>query len=828
MTDGVRRLNHEEAEMLISARMDEQLDRADSRALLVHLQTCESCRAFAVQSEVLGRELAALPVLPPSALVDRQIRETIGKGRSRWSLATLFPAGGGGGGLRVAAGALAMLTLVSVFLLIRMAGDQSGDMPTIQAPNGGVAQQIDRTSTSETALLGEAGGPTETPRVVVQKTPESGSTEVGASTEVAGGPTEEAGIPPEDTTAPEIEPTRTLDSSFVYTIDKTRTPATGTQVPTETAEPAATESSGDVAVAAVMVDEGTPADTGVPDTASADESPVATEPAATPTSDEIAEPTETPRAPAETPTMEATSTQEAPTEEPATEEPTSTPEAATSTPAEPTATETPVEISVDPTEVPAEPTAPPPGGESALQIEVEPADGSASPGAQEGATTGESSAPEPTQTPLPPTPTPSEPFAQPTIAPISGQTGGIQGTGESTGGTGADSPQIVPSGGEDGAGESGPAASSGAGVGAAGTEQQDDPDVGDNGGETGSSPQIVSTDATSVPEGVGGEDTQDAQGGDNQVPSEIPTVDDSVEPSGLDLSQTVTGLPAGTSSPEGRLEFSPGMNLYVVIAPDGQLAVADLEGELVVTLGNGDLPVWSGNALMFSTPGDSGTQVGIWNSDSGDLNIIPPSENEASDDVPVGGDGTSIYFLRSYPSSGILELRSATIDGSDNGVFWTSDSVRLGGVRPLYSESGIYLPTDSEWLFIDWDGNESSLGANPYGFVGAPVLSPGGGLMAYSAGDQVFVAWSTEPGAAVASAPYTQPGGYAFATSGEEVVVSDGSSLHVISYEDNDLGSLGGNQPIGAVYWISDTIYYVQIGEDAALKSTSLAALQSE
>ena len=46
--------------MLISARMDEHLDRADSRALLVHLQACESCRAFAVQSEVLGRELAAI------------------------------------------------------------------------------------------------------------------------------------------------------------------------------------------------------------------------------------------------------------------------------------------------------------------------------------------------------------------------------------------------------------------------------------------------------------------------------------------------------------------------------------------------------------------------------------------------------------------------------------------------------------------------------------------------------------------------------------------------------------------------------------------------
>ncbi len=123
---------------------------------------------------------------------------------------------------------------------------------------------------------------------------------------------------------------------------------------------------------------------------------------------------------------------------------------------------------------------------------------------------------------------------------------------------------------------------------------------------------------------------------------------------------------------------------------------------------------------------------------------------------------------------------------------------------------------------------QSSLGENPYGFVGAPVLSPGGGLMAYSAGDQVIVAWTIRPGNAVATAPFSAPGGYAFATSGEQIVISDGSSLHVISYEGDDLGTLSGNQPIGGVYWISDTIYYLQIGQDAALKSTSQAAIESE
>ena len=231
---------------------------------------------------------------------------------------------------------------------------------------------------------------------------------------------------------------------------------------------------------------------------------------------------------------------------------------------------------------------------------------------------------------------------------------------------------------------------------------------------------------------------------------------------------------------------------------------------------------------MFSPSGEAGAQVGIWNSDSGELSYIPASESEASDDVPIGGDGTAFYYLRIYPGSGIVELRSATIAGSDNGVIWTSDSVTLGGALPLYSDSGVYLPTDSEWLFIDWAGNESSLGANPYGYVGAPILSPGGSLMAYSAGNEVIVAWTDSPGSAVSTAPYSGPGGYAFATSGEEIVVSDGSSLHVITYDGQDLGTLSGSQPIGGVYWISDTIYYLQIGEDAALMATSLAAIQSE
>src|SRR5690606_75221 len=145
------------------------------------------------------------------------------------------------------------------------------------------------------------------------------------------------------------------------------------------------------------------------------------------------------------------------------------------------------------------------------------------------------------------------------------------------------------------------------------------------GNDDGSSPPIVPSGGTGVPDGVGGDTGGSPYGGDAEVTSAVPTADDSLEPMGLDLSDTVAGLPSGTTSPLGRLEFSPGMNLYAVTAPDGALAVADLEGDLVVTFAGGDLPVWSGAGLMFSSPGNSGSRVGLWNSEDGTVSYIEQS-----------------------------------------------------------------------------------------------------------------------------------------------------------------------------------------------------------
>ena len=156
---------------------------------------------------------------------------------------------------------------------------------------------------------------------------------------------------------------------------------------------------------------------------------------------------------------------------------------------------------------------------------------------------------------------------------------------------------------------------------------------------------------------------------------------------------------------------------------------------------------------------------------------------------PSAAMASSFYFLRTYP--GKRHCRAPLRDRStDRTTACFGPPTRLRSVergpsgrrmasicRPIPNgSSSTGLATNRRWARI------------PTASIGAPVLSPGGGLMAYSAGDQVIVAWTTEPGAAVATAPFARRGGYAFATSGEEIVISDGSSLHVISYDGDGSG----------------------------------------
>src|SRR5680860_1338791 len=92
---GLRGLTHDEAEEMLSARQDAPVDPFDNRALLSHLQECFACRAFAIQLEIMSRELEALPRLPASPSVRREVHQRIQTPPPFWSRWTMNPTGGG-------------------------------------------------------------------------------------------------------------------------------------------------------------------------------------------------------------------------------------------------------------------------------------------------------------------------------------------------------------------------------------------------------------------------------------------------------------------------------------------------------------------------------------------------------------------------------------------------------------------------------------------------------------------------------------------------------------------------------------------------------------
>ena len=74
--------------------------------------------------------------------------------------------------------------------------------------------------------------------------------------------------------------------------------------------------------------------------------------------------------------------------------------------------------------------------------------------------------------------------------------------------------------------------------------------------------------------------------------------------------------------------------------------------------------------------------------------------------------------------------------------------------------------------------------------------------------------------------PFT--GGFDFASSGEEMVVSNGSSLDIYSIYGEYLGTGSGSNPTGPPYWSDDTIYYLDIGGTTTLRSVSSSELLAQ
>lgn len=270
-------ISHHEAEVLISARLDQRLDPLTERELAAHLATCPRCRAFARATSALASGLRELPSLPASPAVSRGVRARIEEGRSPWLNL--------GGPWTNPGPALSTLAIIAVVLLLGFFVLNRFVLDGRHTPD----QEHQQLASQPTV-------PPQTPRnFVLPGTPEPTATSEPEATET---PT----IPPEPTETQAPEPTATSEPEPT---------ATTPPEPTATEPPA-------VARAAIEATS-EPVDL----TGAAAETPEAT---ATEAASPQPSPTVTPEPtaadpPAETPAPEPTSTPEPSTPTPSDESP---------------------------------------------------------------------------------------------------------------------------------------------------------------------------------------------------------------------------------------------------------------------------------------------------------------------------------------------------------------------------------------------------------------------------------------------------------------------------------------------------------------------------
>ncbi len=302
-------------------------------------------------------------------------------------------------------------------------------------------------------------------------------------------------------------------------------------------------------------------------------------------------------------------------------------------------------------------------------------------------------------------------------------------------------------------------------------------------------------------------------------------------PSVLDSADVVGNLGSGIAAQSGRLEFRLFIDWYTVTLSEGSLAVADTSGSILMNLGPAGYPIWSpqGLVLLYANYAGAYPEVRTWDSETGSVYQVTPPNGVAVSDIPGGWFGGRFYYQRTFPDSpGLIEIRSASWDGSDDQLVWSGSEVYPVSARPLSITTGLLIATSSNWLLITPDGSSIDMGGNPFGSIGAPILSPGGSLIAYNAGGQVYVALTDNPGVPINGGfPYDGGfgAGFAFATTGEEVVVSGSNGLTLYSIYGSTLGSAPANVPVAAPYWIEDRIYFLEIGATTTLRVVSASAI---
>jgi Putative zinc-finger len=754
-----RALSHDQAEQLISDRLDGPLNPQDSRDLLLHLAGCQSCTAFAVQMEVMARELEALPMLPASPVVSRQVRETIYSKQSFWDRLGLSFQPGRWSAMPAAVAALAVvISLASVLLIRQQQQPEPAAVPAaIEGPSE-LAQvetgQPTATENSVAAVNQDRAAATNTVRVV--QPPPSTTQEAAIDTSRY-----------EETLTPSALAAGGTGTSEVSAAQPGETAQTGNQAP---ASSTATESisGGDstsdkpaaTGVNPVQVAESESNQTTTAESDSENIDPSATTEAGTNSNAVIAADESNSATPDDESIVEIGSTATATPTEQAESAVTATP-----TPSEiveeSTATEVPTDI---PTEIPTELSSP-----TATATELI----------------------EPSLTPT----VEEQPFVQPTIAPSGGgvvDAAAVQPT---------DTPTEV-SGSIDGQGQT------------------------DSSSDSGGSTKIESTDSDGSSEDTAIDPTADSQP-DESIGGAIQSESGNSGSTVLDTAPVVGTLPPGTSAPSGRLEFRPQLDLFVVILADGQLAVSDTGGSIVAALGSGGLPIWSpaGIVLLYNDFGGGNPTVSTWDSESGSVYPVGIEVDGSVIDTPAGWVGDRLYYQRTFPDTpGRFQLRSANWDGSGDVLVYESGGVYPVSERPVAANGGIILADASRWLTIYPDGSSIEMESNVFGSVGAPILSPGGSLIAYDADGSVYIAGVDAPGSPYNAAIPYQGGlgsGYAFATTGEQIAVSEPGGLGFYGIDGTPLASASASSPISAPYWVNDQVYFLQIDSATSLKVAS-------
>ena len=351
--------------------------------------------------------------------------------------------------------------------------------------------------------------------------------------------------------------------------------------------------------------------------------------------------------------------------------------------------------------------------------------------------------------------------------------------------------------------------------------------------ESNSSIEPINTDEAQQPtettEAIGGTEASSVEAADV-------TVDDSGA-AGLDTSSTITDISGSGGAPVGPLRINLPESL-MVLASDSSgsnlQVVTTADGTVIVDLGSAANPIWSpmGIVLLYENLGSGTGQASLYDSQTGEVIPISAETDESYlEEIPAGWSGQSAYYLRVLGNAeNTVILYGYDVNSRQSTEVWRSDGIVLSGGRPIPTNDGFLIATDSQWLFIGADGSESDLGANSYGLGGEGFPSPFATLLAYPSGGQLVIAEVASPGVPVGQPiPYAGgPGsGFSWAPSGEYLVVTDGASLQIYDYLGTYLGEATSSEgaAVGSPQWLADGIYYVEISPNPALRLLGNSAI---